>query len=129
MKAPAISTWRRLPRGGSIRTSGSASPNGSRSRPDAAGDIAAARALASGAAPGYLSETAVARACALVGGGAASRPGSVIAFRARAGRRPVLASITQWGSLAAAMVVAGWLGFTLGMDASGMMRVGPAGVG
>ena len=73
-----------------------------RSRPDAAGDIAAARALASVAAPGYLSETAVARACALVGGGAASRPGSVIAFRARAGRRPVLASITQWGSLAAA---------------------------
>ena len=35
---------------------------------------------------------------ALVGGGAASRPGSVIAFRARAGRRPVLASVTQWGA-------------------------------
>lgn len=98
-----------------------------RSRPDAAGDIAAARALASVAAPGYLSETAVARACALVGGGAASRPGSVIAFPARAGRRPVLASITQWGSLAAAMVVAGWLGFTLGMDASDTIASGRPG--
>jgi anti-sigma factor RsiW len=93
-----------------------------RSHPDAVGDIEAARALASGAEPaGHLSEAAVARACALVGGGAASRPGSVIPFRARAFRRPALASITQWGSLAAAMVVAGWLGFALGMDASGIM--------
>ena len=98
-----------------------------RSHPEAAGDIEAARALASGAAIGYLSETAVARACALVGGGAASRPGSVIAFRARAGSRPVFATVTQWGSLAAALVVAGWLGFTLGMDASGMMAPGRPG--
>src|SRR5215207_1579978 len=52
------------------------------SRPDAAGDIEAARALASGVAPAELSETAVARACVLVGSGAASRPGSVVAFRA-----------------------------------------------
>jgi anti-sigma factor RsiW len=89
--------------------------------PDAAGDIVAARMLAGGARPEHLPEAAVARACALVGGGAASRPGSVIPFRARAFRRPVLASITQWGSLAAAMVVAGWLGFALGMDASGIM--------
>jgi anti-sigma factor RsiW len=98
-----------------------------RSHPEAAGDIEAALALASGVAAGYLSETAVARACALVGGGAASRPGSVIAFRARTVRRPVLASITQWGSLAAALVVAGWLGFALGIDASGMMAPGRAG--
>jgi anti-sigma factor RsiW len=98
-----------------------------RSRPASAGDIAAARAFASGGAPEDLSETAVARACALVGGGAASRPGSVIAFRARAGRPSLLPAIAQWGSLAAALVVAGWLGFTLGMDASGMMAPGRPG--
>ena len=100
-----------------------------RSRPDAAGDIAAARALASAAAPGYLSETAVARACALVGGGAASRPGSVIAFRARAGRRPVLASITQWGSLAAAHGRGGLARLHARYGCVRHDRVGPAGVG
>src|SRR5689334_17721089 len=94
-----------------------------RGRPDAVGDIEAARALANGAAPGHylpghLSETAVARACALIDGGAASRRGTVIAFRTGTVRRPVLTTVTQWGSLAAALVVAGWLGFALGMDAS-----------
>jgi hypothetical protein len=29
--------------------------------------------------------------------------------------------MAQWGGLAAALVVAGWLGFTLGMDTSGMI--------
>ena len=100
-----------------------------RSRPDAAGDIAAARALASGAAPGHLSETAVARACALVGGGACEPAG----FGHRVPRQsrqadPFSRAIAQWGSLAAALVVAGWLGFTLGMDTSGMMAPGRAGV-
>src|SRR5690242_18580250 len=49
-----------------------------RSHPDAAGDIEAARALASGATREILSETAVARACVLVGDRAASRPGSIV---------------------------------------------------
>jgi anti-sigma factor RsiW len=97
--------------------------------PDAAADIAAARALAAmrqAAAP----ETIVARACALLDGSAASRPGTVIPFRPRfhtgAAMPPVLARVAQWGSLVAALVVAGWLGFTLGMDASGMLaRSGP----
>jgi anti-sigma factor RsiW len=97
------------------------------SRPDAAGDIAAARALASGAPYESLPETAVARACAIAGGTGPSRPSSVVAFRPRADRRPVLGAVAQWGSLAAALVVAGWLGFTLGMDTSGMMTRNGAG--
>ena len=101
-----------------------------RSHPDSAPDIDAARVLASAARQETISETAVARACALVGAampsrqGAPRRLGSVVAFRAREGRGPVLATIAQWGSLAAALVVAGWLGFTLGMDTSGMLARG-----
>jgi anti-sigma factor RsiW len=92
-----------------------------RSRPDAAGDIAAARTLASAAPHAGLSETAVARACAIIGGAGASRRSPVVPFRAGTERRPVLGTMAQWGGLAAALVVAGWLGFTLGMDTSGMI--------
>ena len=94
--------------------------------PDVAGDIAAARVLASGAASYAPSETIVTRACAIVGGAGPSRRGSVVAFRAKASKRSVLTTVAQWGGLAAALVVAGWLGFTLGMDASGrLVRNGP----
>jgi anti-sigma factor RsiW len=96
------------------------------SRPDAAGDIAAARALASGAPYETLSEKAVARARAIMDGTGPSRRSSVVAFRPRVDRRPVLA-VAQWGSLAAALVVAGWLGFTLGMDTTGLMTRNGAG--
>jgi anti-sigma factor RsiW len=91
------------------------------SHPDAASDIEAARALASGDPTEALPEALVARACAIVGGTGPGRRAAVVAFRAREGSRPVLAAAAQWGSLAAALVVAGWLGFTLGMDASGML--------
>ena len=94
--------------------------------PDSAGDIDMARMLASAAPPEVLPETSVARACALVGTATPGRLGSIVPFRARAGRRPVLGPVAQWGSLAAALVVAGWFGFTLGMDTSGMLaRNGP----
>jgi anti-sigma factor RsiW len=92
-----------------------------RVRPKFAGDIAAARALASGRAYEVLSETGVARATALVDGSGPSRRGTVIAFPARLGKRPGLAALAHWSGLAAALVVAGWLGFTLGMDTSGML--------
>jgi anti-sigma factor RsiW len=88
--------------------------------PDAAADIAAARALASGAAYRPMSEASVARACAIVGGAGPGRRGSVVAFRGRTGRKFALGAAAQWGGLAAALVVTGWLGFTLGMDTSGM---------
>ena len=89
--------------------------------PGATDDIEAARALTNVDRREVLSESSMARACALVGTATPSLLGAVVAFRARAGRRPVLGPIAQWGSLAAALVVAGWLGFTLGMDTSGML--------
>ncbi len=84
--------------------------------PQAAGDVAAARALATDhttPAP----ESVVARAGALVGSGTPPR-GNVVAFRPRFQPMPGLRLAAGWGSLVAAMVVVGWLGFRLGMDAS-----------
>jgi len=86
--------------------------------PLAAGDVAAARALAARveqlvAAP----EPVIARACALVGGGA-PRHGTVVPFPIGRRDRSRLRGMAGWGSLVAATAVASWLGFTLGMDAS-----------
>jgi anti-sigma factor RsiW len=84
--------------------------------PDAAGDVAAARALA---AAGHLPpapERVVARACALVGLG--PRRGKIIQLRWRLPAMPALRLAAGWGSLAAAIAVVGWLGFNLGMDTS-----------
>ena len=88
--------------------------------PVAAGDVAAAGALALRAerleaAP----QSVVMRAFALVeGGGGGSQRGTVIPFRPRRRDQPRLRGIAGWGSLVAAMAVASWLGFTLGMDTS-----------
>jgi hypothetical protein len=96
------------------------------SHKEAAGDIVAARALANAGTYQTLSKTGLARASALVGDTSLSPRGTVLAFPVGPGRRSGLAAIAQWGGLAAAMVVAGWLGFTLGVDASGMLaRNGP----
>jgi anti-sigma factor RsiW len=78
----------------------------------AAGDVAAALALAGrqGAAP----ESAIARACALV----EPRCATVVPFPHNRRDRPRLQGMARWGSLVAAMAVASWLGFTLGMDTS-----------
>jgi hypothetical protein len=98
--------------------------------PLAAGDIAAARALSPRAeqleaAP----EPVIARACALVRGGLAiggeTGHGTVISFPIGRADRPRLHRMAGWGSLVAAMAVASWLGFALGMDAS--RSVGQAG--
>ncbi len=86
--------------------------------PIAAGDVAAARALAAVAVwPEAASEAAIVRASSLVGGGEPQR-GAVIAFPPRRRGRPRLYGMASWGSLVAAMAVASWLGFTLGMDTS-----------
>ncbi len=83
---------------------------------DAAGDVAAARALA--AEPALTVTDAVfGRASALVGSDAVSR-GQVIAFPRRHLGAPDLQGFARWGSLAAAIVMAGWLGFALGADTS-----------
>lgn len=86
--------------------------------PVAAADVAAARGFAAAASePDAAPEPVTARACALVGGDARRR-GDVVPLPPR--RRPGLQffALAQWGSLAAALVVAGWLGFTLGMNTS-----------
>lgn len=86
--------------------------------PEAAADVAAAQGFAGGLGetPGGL-ERIVARACALVPDPhlAGAR---VIAFTPRPQHRRVLHGLAQWGSLAAAIAVASWLGFSMGSDTS-----------
>ena len=82
--------------------------------PDAAADVAAARALTGDARHEATPETVIARARTLV-------DDNVIRFRPRARVEVMARWAAQWASLAAAVVVAGWLGFTLGMDASGAL--------
>jgi anti-sigma factor RsiW len=84
------------------------------SDPVAAGDVAAARVSP---LPAALPETAIARACALVDGDQPQRA-TVIPFRSRQRFGSRLHGMVRWGSLVAAMAVASWVGFTLGMDTS-----------
>jgi anti-sigma factor RsiW len=83
--------------------------------PAARDDVAAAR---SGAVPDALPGTLdriVARAGAILPSEPTSR---VVPFRRPPRRGRILQSFAQWGSLAAAMVLASWLGFAMGSDAS-----------
>ena len=84
--------------------------------PVATDDVAAARVLDSGIEelPGRL-ERIVARACAILPGDPNSR---VFAFAPPPWRRRVTHGVAQWGSLAAAIALASWLGFAMGSDAS-----------
>jgi anti-sigma factor RsiW len=84
--------------------------------PVARDDVAAARGGSAGTdgLPGTL-ERIVARACAILPSEPTSR---VVAFTLRPRRRRILQGFAQWGSLAAAMVLASWLGFAMGSDAS-----------
>jgi hypothetical protein len=84
--------------------------------PVAAFDVAAARAL-----PGDLKEdpAAIAR---IIARAIALQPavvdfGRVVPFLRRE-RQVLLRGLAQWGSLAAALAIAAWLGFTMGSDAS-----------
>jgi anti-sigma factor RsiW len=78
--------------------------------------VAAARDVGIGAdeLPGRL-EGIVTRACAILPSEPASR---VVAFTPLPRRRRILQGVAQWGSLAAAMVLASWLGFAMGSDTS-----------
>jgi anti-sigma factor RsiW len=86
--------------------------------PVAAADVAAMRALAGapGIPPAEL-EHIIARASALVDP-PPPETGLVLPFRALSARRRILQGLAQWGSLAAAIVVASWLGFAMGSGAS-----------
>jgi anti-sigma factor RsiW len=84
--------------------------------PVARDDVAAAQGSAAGPdeLPGTL-ERIVARAGAILPSEPTSR---VVAFTPPPRRRRILHGVAQWGSLAAAMVLASWLGFAMGSDAS-----------
>jgi anti-sigma factor RsiW len=85
--------------------------------PAAADDIAAARQIARGLdiAPDLI-ERIVARARPLAAA-AAGEPDATLRF-ALPVRRRVLPGLARWASLAAAIVLAGWLGFAMGSGAS-----------
>jgi anti-sigma factor RsiW len=85
---------------------------------DIAADVAAARALATrGAAPEAAPAPIVARACALVSEPGPERGQVILVPRLRASS-PTLPGVARWASLAAAILVASWLGFALGTDVS-----------
>jgi len=85
--------------------------------PEAASDVAAARAvIAAGDPPPDAAARVVARALALVGDRA--EPGRVVAFRQHSRPMAGWRGVASWGSLAAAIALAGWFGFDLGTDAS-----------
>ena len=84
----------------------------------AADDVAGARGLHGVVPPGGL-ERIIARACALAPDESNSR---VVAFAPPPRQRRVVHGLAQWGSLAAAIVFASWLGFAMGSDMSRTLR-------
>lgn len=95
--------------------------------PLTASDVAAARAVAAAGQLDPAPEAVVARAIALVGGGVV-RPAEVIPFPLRQRQPARLPGMARWGSLVAAMAVASWLGFTLGVDTSrSLTQIGQVG--
>ena len=85
--------------------------------PEAAADIAAARAVAGRGTFETLPAHVVERACALVPEREPDR-GRVIPFPGWRVSSPTLPGAARWASLAAAILVASWLGFALGTDFS-----------
>ena len=82
---------------------------------EAAADVRAARALADAEPTSAGLERIIARASA-ISPDMGSVGGKVIPLAPRRGR--LLQSLAQWGSLAAAIALAGWLGFAMGSDTS-----------
>jgi anti-sigma factor RsiW len=82
--------------------------------PELAEDIAAASQQDTIAGPPPA--TVAARAAALIASTAPAN--NVIPFQPRVGTIRTASGWTSWGSLVAAMAVASWLGFTLGVDTS-----------
>jgi anti-sigma factor RsiW len=83
--------------------------------PQAAADVRAAHALADAEGTSAGLERIVARASAISPDTEPVR-GKVVPLARRHGR--LLQSLAQWGSLAAAIALAGWLGFAMGSDTS-----------
>jgi len=91
-----------------------------------AADIRAARQLAGGPAAAVahfaVAESVLARAAALIPEPAHGR---VVPFPTRRRPLPRVYGVAGWGSFAAAMLVAGWLGFSLGTET--LQALGPVG--
>ncbi len=86
--------------------------------PTVAADVAAARATADGRpAPSYGLDSIIARAMALVPE-AALGSGLMQPLHPAPASRRLWHGVAQWGSLAAALAVASWLGFTMGSGVS-----------
>jgi anti-sigma factor RsiW len=83
--------------------------------PEAASDVAAARAPLAASVDDAEIERVIARASSL-------RPapghGAVLVFTRLAPRRSAVRGLAGWTSLAAALAMAGWLGFAMGSDTS-----------
>jgi hypothetical protein len=84
--------------------------------PDAAADVETARALSNTEQTSAALEGVIARACAIVPDATPVR-GRVISLAPRRHRR-LIQDFAQWGSIAAAIAMASWLGFSMGSDAS-----------
>src|SRR5260370_29199397 len=84
--------------------------------PEAAADVRAAEVLATAERTAAGLERIIAPACP-ISPDTGSVSGKVFPLASRQGRR-LLQSFAQWGSLAAAIALAGWLGFAMGSDAS-----------
>jgi anti-sigma factor RsiW len=84
--------------------------------PEAAADVRATQALGGGKPMPVGLERIIARASA-ISSGADSASDKIVPLAARPSRR-FLESFAQWGSLAAAVALAGWLGFAMGSGTS-----------
>ena len=83
--------------------------------PQAAADVRAAQ-LADAERTSVGLERIIARAGA-ISSEADAASGKIVPFAPRHGRR-ILETFAQWGSLAAAVALVGWLGFAMGSDTS-----------
>lgn len=90
--------------------------------PDAVADVAAARAFGATDQTPTGIEHIIRRACAIRPGviqpDATTAQNSVVALAPRLKRRRIIYDFAQWGSIAAALALASWLGFSMGTDAS-----------
>lgn len=87
--------------------------------PTTAGDVAAARDLRHHE-HGVASDAIIARGCAVVAS-AAPQTATIIGFPRWRRAIPTLPPLAQWASLAAAVVVASWLGFAMGSNTSAVL--------
>ncbi|HZU89279.1 MAG TPA: hypothetical protein VE993_08485 [Stellaceae bacterium] len=92
--------------------------------PEAASDVAAARRPVAAVADDAEIERVIARACGLVASPPPGR-GHVLLFARPVPRRNPVRGLAEWASLAAAVAMAGWLGFAMGSTTS--LALGPPG--